>query len=227
MNILVVAAHPDDEILGMGGTLAVHATSRADHTRIVCLTDGSSTQYPGDVAIRARKQDEARRAAAILGVEDYIQLDLPDMRLDTVAHVEVNRAVEDHIRAFEPEVVYTVHPDVNQDHRAAFDSVMVATRPTPGQTVRRVLSFAPISSSEWTPPGVDWFLPNWFVDITETLEQKLLAFACYETERRPYPHPRSERAIRAHAELYGSAIGREFAEPFVLIRNVDAPEARA
>ena len=130
-------------------------------------------------------------------MKDYVHLDLPDMRLDTLPHVEVNRVVEEHVSDFAPEVVYTPHPDVNRDHRVLFDSVAVATRPMPDQVVRRVLTYAPTSSTEWTPAPLNWFVPNWFVDITGRLERKFAAFAHYETERRDYPHPRSERAIRA------------------------------
>jgi LmbE family N-acetylglucosaminyl deacetylase len=220
-RILVFAAHPDDEVLGMGGTIALHATVRGDAVRIVCVTDGSSAQYPGDAAKRAQKEEEARQAASELGVEDYVHLDLPDMRLDTLAHVEVNRVVEEHLSGFEPDVVYTPQPDVNHDHRALFDSVAVATRPVPGQPVRRLLTYAPTSSTEWTPAAVNWFVPNWFVDITATLERKLASFACYETELRAYPHPRSERAIRAAAELHGASCGCEYAEPFVLVRSLE------
>jgi len=218
MKVLVFAAHPDDEVLGMGGTLCLHAAK--DEVRVVCVTDGSSSQYPGDAAVRERKNDEAKRAAAVLGVEDYVHLDLPDMRLDTVAHVELNAVVEEHVRELAPEVVYTAQPDVNADHRALFESVAVATRPAPGQPVRAVLTYAPTSSTEWTPAATNWFVPNWFVDVTATIERKLEAFACFETERRVYPHPRSERALRAHAEFYGASAGCEYAEPFVLVRNV-------
>jgi LmbE family N-acetylglucosaminyl deacetylase len=220
MRVLVFAAHPDDEILGMGGTIALHAALRGDETRIVCVTDGSSSQYPDDHALRERKNDEARRAARELGVDDYVHLDLPDMRLDTVPHVDVNRIVEEHVRELRPEVVYTPHPDVNRDHVELFDSVTVATRPVPGQPVRRVLTYAPTSSTEWTPAGRNWFVPNWFVDVGETIERKLAAFACYETERREYPHPRSERALRAHAEFFGASCG---CEPFVLVRALETP----
>jgi len=219
-RVLVIAAHPDDEVLGMGGTIAVHA-DRGDVVRIVVVTDGSSSQYPGDDETRARKEEEARRAAAELGVEDYVHLDLPDMRLDTIAHVELNRVVEEHVRDHAPQVVYTAQPDVNRDHRALFDSVAVATRPVPGQPVRRVLTYAPTSSTEWTPAAVNWFVPNWFVDVTETLERKIAAFAHYETEQREFPHPRSERAIRAAAAFYGASCGCEYAEPFVLVRGLE------
>lgn len=219
-KVLVLAAHPDDEVLGMGATIALH-TSRGDHVRVVVVTDGSSTQYPGDAATRARKEEEALRAAAELGVEDYVHLDLPDMRLDTVAHVELNGVVEEHVRGHEPEIVYAVQPDVNLDHRMLFDAVAVATRPTPGHPVRRLLTYAPTSSTEWTPAAVNWFVPNWYVDVTETLERKVAAFAHYETERRDYPHPRSERAIRAAASFHGSSSGCEYAEPFVLVRGLE------
>ena len=220
IRVLVIAAHPDDEVLGMGGTIAVHS-ERGDVVRVVVVTDGSSTQYPDDAATRARKEEEARRAAAELGVTDYVHLDLPDMRLDTLAHVEVNTIVEEHVRDLAPQVVYTAQPDVNSDHRVLFDSVAVATRPTPGQPVRRLLTYAPTSSTEWTPAPVNWFLPNWFVDVTGTLERKLAAFVHYETERREYPHPRSERAIRAAAEYFGASCGCEYAEPFVLVRGLE------
>lgn len=220
-RVLVFAAHPDDEVLGMGGTIAVHASVRGDTVKVVCVTDGSSTQYPDDAAKRSQKEEEARRAAAELGVDDYEHLDLPDMRLDTLPHVEVNRVVEAQVRWFKPEVVYTPQPDVNYDHRALFDSVAVATRPVPGQNVRRVLTYAPTSSTEWTPAAVSWFVPNWFVDVTETFDRKLAAFRHYETEQRPYPHPRSERAIRAAAEFHGASCGCEYAEPFVLVRGLE------
>jgi N-acetylglucosamine malate deacetylase 1 len=220
VKVLVFAAHPDDEVLGMGGTIAVHAR-HGDVVRVVCVTDGSSSQYPGDTETRERKNAEAKRAAEILGVAHYVHLDLPDMRLDTVAHVDLNRVVEEQVREFAPSVVYTAHPDVNQDHRALFDSVSVAVRPVPGQAVRRVLTYAPTSSTEWTPAGANWFVPTWYVDITDTLDRKLEAFRCFATELREYPHPRSDRALRAHAELHGATVGCEYAEPFVLVRSVE------
>ena len=219
-RVLVVAAHPDDEVLGMGGTIALH-TARGDEVRVLVVTDGSSTQYPDDAETRSRKEEEARRAAAELGVEDYVHLDHPDMRLDTLPHVEVNRVIEEHVQGFAPAVLYTVQPDVNNDHRVLFDSVAVATRPVPGQPVRRLLTYAPASSTEWTPAAVNWFVPNWYVDVTETIERKIAAFAHYETERREYPHPRSERAIRATAEFHGTTCGCEYAEPFVLVRGIE------
>jgi len=226
VRVLVFAAHPDDDVLGMGGTIALHAL-RGDEVRVVCVTDGSSTQYPDDVETRERKAREAVEAATALGVAEYVHLDLPDMRLDTLPHVDVNRVIEEHVASWRPAVVYTVQPDVNHDHRVLFDSVAVATRPTPGHPVRRVLTYAPTSSTEWTPAPTNWFVPNWFVDITETFARKLDAFACFATETRDFPHPRSARALEAHAQLYGATVGCTYAEPFVLVRSVQPLAADA
>jgi N-acetylglucosamine malate deacetylase 1 len=220
MKVVVFAAHPDDEVLGMGGTIAVHA-DRGDTVTVVCLTDGSSTQYAGNVALRNQKNAEAQAAARILGVDEYVHLDLPDMRLDTLAHVDLNQVVDQHLRERAPEVVYTAHPDVNLDHRMLFDSVTVGSRPTPGQPVQRLLTYAPTSSTEWTPAATNWFVPNWFVDITATFQRKVEAFACFETEQRPYPHPRNERALKAHAQFHGASVGCEYAEPFMLVRGLE------
>lgn len=222
-RVLVLAAHPDDEVLGMGATIALHSGFRKDEVRVVCVTDGSSAQYTAESGLRERKDAEALRAARELGVADFVHLDLPDMRLDTIPHVELNGIVEHHVAEFQPDLVYTPHPDVNRDHCALFDSVAVATRPFPGQSVHRLLTYAPTSSMEWTAVAVNWFVPNWFVDVTTTIDRKVAAFACYETERRDFPHPRSERALRAHAEFFGASVGCAYAEPFVLIRGVEAP----
>ena len=219
-RILVVAAHPDDEILGMGGTIAKHAIRDSAEITVLWVTEGSSTQYPGDREIQLRKFKEAEAAARKLGVQHCIQGEMLDMRLDTVPHVEVNRIVEDAISEFRPETVYTVHPDVNMDHRTVFHSAMVATRPRPGSPVRRVLTYATTSGIEWTPPFDQTFIPNWFSDISSTIEDKVAAFEFYTTETRPWPHPRSARAIRATAEHWGSWAGCESAEPFVLVREI-------
>ena len=110
---------------------------------------------------------------------------------------------------------------MNRDHQAAFASVAVATRPFPGQPARRVLTYAPSSSTEWTPALLGSFQPNLFFDVGETIDRKVAAFACYETEQRPHPHPRNELAIRATARHYGASAGCEWAEPFVLVRALE------
>jgi LmbE family N-acetylglucosaminyl deacetylase len=219
-RILVVAAHPDDEILGMGGTIAKHAQHEGAEIAVLWVSDGSTGQYPGNREILERKFKEAEQAARTLGVVHCMQRELPNMRLDTVPHIDVNRVVEDAVEEFRPDTVYTVHPDVNLDHRAVFQSVMVATRPRAGCPVRRVLSYATTSAVEWTPPFETSFAPNWFSNITDTIEDKVSAFACYTTETRPWPHPRSSRAIRANAQTWGTWVGWDCAEPFLLVRQL-------
>lgn len=218
-RVLVVAAHPDDEILGMGATMAAHVDA-GDQVSVLWVTDGSSTQYPGRPDLLARKYEEADAALAELGVAPAIRGALPDMSLNTVSHVRCNRVVESAVEQARAEVVYCVHPDVNLDHRAVHESVSVATRPRPGAHVRRVLSYAATSSAEWTPPFRDTFSPTWFVDVTDTLDAKLRAFDRHRTEHRPWPHPRSARAVTARAESWGSAVGVAAAEPFVLVREI-------
>lgn len=218
--MLVVTAHPDDEVLGMGGTIARHALVDGGRVHVLCLSEGSSAQYPDDQERARLKTAEARRAAEVLGVERLAHLDFPDERLDGIPQLDLNRSIEEYLGEFDPHIVYTIHSDVNADHGAVFRSVAVATRTTPAQRVRRVLAFATPSSIEWTPPQLAQFAPTWFVDIGATLERKLAAFACYTTEMRPYPHPRSPEALRAHAAFYGAAAGCAAAEPFVLVRNV-------
>jgi LmbE family N-acetylglucosaminyl deacetylase len=219
-TVLVIAAHPDDEVLGMGGTIAKHALHEGATVAVVCVTDGSSSQYPGNQALLEQKKEEAKEAAKLLGVDQYIHHDLPDMRLDTIPHVRVNALIEAAVDELRPSVVYTVHPDINIDHQAVFRSAMVATRPRTGSSVRAVLTYAPRSSVEWTPPFEATFTPTWYADISETLETKILAFSRYATETRPWPHPRSPDAIRAAAATWGSAVGCDAAEPFVLVRHV-------
>ncbi|MFI9503352.1 PIG-L deacetylase family protein [Nocardia sp. NPDC052566] len=219
-QVLVVAAHPDDEILGMGGTIARHV-KQGDEVTVVWVTDGSSTQYPGRPDIVERKYVEAAAALETLGVRKWIKGGLPDMRLDTVAHVEINRVVEEAIAQTEADTVYCVHPDVNRDHRAVFESAAVAARPRPGSRVGRFLTYAPMSSNEWTPAQDSTFIPTWFVDISAEIDAKLSAFACYDTENRDWPHPRSAQAIRASAQLWGSVIGVPAAEPFLLVREIE------
>ena len=220
-RVLVVAAHPDDEVLGMGGTIALHAKHWGDCVRSLIVTDGSSTQYAGDEEKMQQKFEESEVASRALGVQEHCHLRFPDMKLDTVVHVELNAAVEQHVAEFKPQVVYCVHPDINRDHQCLFDSVLVATRPVPGCPVRRLVTYAPLSSTEWDPPVTARpFAPNLFVDIERTIEDKLAAMRRFATELRDYPHPRSLEGIRAFAAREGSRVGVRFAEPFCVMREI-------
>ena len=214
MNVLVVAAHPDDETLGAGGTMARHAL-HGDEVWACILTDGRSPHGAAECALRA---------GDVLGVKKVVFLGFPDQRVDELALLDVIRPLEALVTELRPDVVYThFSHDVNQDHRVAFNATMVATRP--GSGVSRVLSFEAASSTEWAAPfGGNVFAPNVFIDVSDTLAAKIEAMHCYsnaqQSEVRPYPHPRSYEAIEVYAKRHGIESGLDAAEAFMLVREV-------
>jgi len=217
-NVVVIAAHPDDEVLGAGGTIARLAHEGVPVT-VAVVTDGSTTQYVGDDAILERKSKSLVEAARILGVRETVHWNFPDMRLDTVEHVVLNRAIEELIEDTKCDTIFVHHAgDVNLDHQLVHRSVAVATRPHPGQPVKNVLTYEVNSSTEWgarAPRAMFW--ANFFVDISATIQPKLRALECYTDELREFPHPRSVIAVEARARVNGSAVGCEFAEAFHLM----------
>lgn len=221
---LVIAAHPDDEALGCGGTIARWA-DEAVPIRVAFLADGvgaragTGRNYENEVACR---RDAARSACATLGAESPTFGDLPDNRLDTVPLLEIIQVVERLIREYRPGTVLTHHAgDVNIDHQRAHQAVITACRPKPDHPVRRLLFFEVASSTEWQPPGsAPVFVPNVFVDIGDTLERKLAALRAYEREMQPWPLARSIAAVEHHARWRGATVGCEAAEAFILGREI-------
>lgn len=231
MNVLIVAAHPDDEVLGCGGTMAWHA-ARGDEVAVLILAEGATSRAgtspkEGKRAVSALAQ-AARRASESLGAKRVELLGFPDNRMDTVSRLEIVQAVERHVESWRPEIVYTHHSgDLNVDHQIAHESVATACRPSPGQYVKRILCFEVPSSTEWRLPGSSAaFQPNWFVDITPHLDSKLSALREYETEMRPWPHARSIEAITHLARWRGPSAGLEAAEAFMLARSIEVSAAR-
>jgi N-acetylglucosamine malate deacetylase 1 len=224
--LAVVAAHPDDEVLGCGGTIAKFASSgRAVH--VLLLADGENARAaPGAATVSptltGARADAAQAAGRILGCASVTLLDLPDNRLDTMALLDVTKQVEEFLRRHRPSTVFTHHSgDVNIDHRVAHDAVVVACRSQPDFPVREMLFFEVPSSTEWRPPSsAEMFCPNWFVDISATLAIKQAALQAYAEELRPFPHPRSVAAVEALARWRGSTVGVNAAEAFVLGRKV-------
>lgn len=217
-RILIVAAHPDDEILGMGGTIPLLKDNGA-LVDVVIVTDGSSTQYIGDKEVMERKHSESVKALEILRVDSVFQWKFPDMLLDTIPHVNLNQVLEDLINKNKYDCVFCQDfGDINMDHKKVYESVSVAVRPHPFQHVKLFLTYYVNSSSEWG--GISnkiIFSPNVFVDITNTLELKLEAMAEYKSELRDYPHPRSLKAIENSAKYFGNMVGYDCAEAFKLI----------
>jgi len=223
-RILVVAAHPDDEILGCGGTIA--RFSRDYPVYIAILGEGVSSRYERRELTKtdelAKLHECSRRVAAQLGARELFLLGLPDNRFDELALLDVTKKVEDLIAQLQPNVILTHHAgDLNVDHAITFRAVLTATRPVPGCPVREVYAFEVPSSTEWAFQRYEpTFRPNIFMDITNTIEVKIKSMQEYESEIRPFPHPRSAEAIRSIAQRWGSVVGLEFAEAFELIRSV-------
>ena len=224
-SILVVAAHPDDEVLGCGGTLARWAQERHE-VNVLLLADGessrSSVQSPLAESRVAARQQSAKLAATILGCASVKLLAMPDNRMDSVDMLEVVQQIEQFVQRHRPSTVVTHHAgDVNIDHRVVHDAVIAACRPQPGHSVKRLLFFEVPSSTEWRPAAsAQVFSPNVFVDITATLDAKLKALEAYGSELRAFPHPRSLEAVRALARWRGASVGVMAAEAFMLGREV-------
>jgi LmbE family N-acetylglucosaminyl deacetylase len=217
----VVAAHPDDEVLGCGGTIARHV-ALGDSVHVVITGEGIMARPGADPAELGEHREAAFRANDILGVETLTLHDYPDNRLDSVDRLDVTQFVESHVRKHAPAIVYTHHwADLNHDHTQLSECVVTACRPVPKQMIRRILCFEVPSSTGWRGPRRDAFEPNWFIDISKTLTTKLAALAEYGHELRDFPHPRSAEAVTHLARWRGATAGVEAAEAFVLARNLD------
>ena len=219
MKILIIAAHPDDEVLGCGATAARFA--REGHTispLIVC--ENASVRY--EMKMQKYLEECAIRSAKILGISRPIFLGLPDQKLDMYSALEMAQTLEKVIKEIKPEMIFTHHGgDINKDHQIIFEATLVAARPTPTNGVRTVFAYETISSTEWaTPDYYPKFNPNTFYDVTTTIELKLDAFRQYTSELRDYPHPRSIEGLELRAKDWGTRVGMRAAEAFQLIRTL-------
>lgn len=223
-TVLVIAAHPDDEVLGVGGTI-VKLSAEGVECHLLIVTDGSSSQYRDSdhlhEIIEAKKL-ETKSCADLLGFKSIHYGELPDMKLDKTPHIVINQVIEKVIDEVQPDTVFThFWGDVNRDHQEVYRSTLVAVRPVMGQVVRELYCYRVPSSTEWTPNKADtMFLANYFVDIDKYAEQKYKAFACYSTELREYPHPRSVQYLREADKAVGLRVGLLAAEEFVMLRKL-------
>lgn len=223
-KVLVIAAHPDDEVLGVGGTIA-KLSAEGVECHLLIVTDGSSSQYRDSdhlhEIIEAKKL-ETKGCADLLGFKSIHYGELPDMKLDKTPHIVINQVIEKVIDEVQPDTVFThFWGDVNRDHQEVFQSTMVAVRPVMGQVVRELYCYRVPSSTEWTPNKADtMFMANSFVEIEKFAEQKYNAFACYSTELREYPHPRSVQYLREADKAVGLRVGLLAAEEFVMLRKL-------
>jgi LmbE family N-acetylglucosaminyl deacetylase len=227
-KILVAAAHPDDEVLGCGATIAKLAEEGAE-IHVVFFSDGESSRFKGsnfsthEVAEKINsRQIAAIKAASVLGANPPLFFDFPDNRLDTIPLLDLTQALEDVIIELCPTLIFTHFPgDLNVDHQKVFEAVLVAARPQNNSTVKEILCFEVPSSTEWsTQVHRQGFSPNYFVDVSGYEHKKFQALQVYESEMREFPHPRSYEAIDALMKWRGAAANLKLAESFHLVRRI-------
>jgi LmbE family N-acetylglucosaminyl deacetylase len=224
-NVLVVAAHPDDEVLGCWGTMA-SLVQEGHKVYIAILGEGATSRYQArdqaDQSKVERLVSDSQKVAAMIGAKQVFNYSLPDNRFDTLPMLDVVKIIEKLVSQIEPAVIYTHHPsDLNIDHGVVFRATLTATRPLPGCPVRDLYTFEIPSSTEWSfSMYKPEFRPNVFVDITDTVDIKVEAMQTYKSESRSFPHPRSPESLRGIASRWGSVVGVEYAEAFELIRSI-------
>lgn len=222
-KILVVASHPDDEVIGCGGSM-VKWQELGHEVRILILADGVSARhlidsFPKEELIKRR--EAAMKSADIMGIGHIEFLDFPDNRMDTIDLLDIITEIEDRINSFVPDTIVTHwSSDLNIDHRITQQAVVTASRPQPNNSVKKILSFEVPSATNWQLNS-ESFDPNFHVDITETLSTKIKALNAYKYEMRKWPHSRSIESIENLAKYRGSSIGVEAAESFVLLRQIN------
>ena len=228
MNILIIAAHPDDEILGMGGTILKH-TSNKDNVTIVYMATGitarrSTTEIKSNEDKKLQNEilelrKDALKAAKLLKVKDIKFYDFPDNQMDSITLLNVVKAIEKEIKIVKPDRIYTNHyGDLNVDHKIVSNATLTACRPL-NEHVKEIFSFEVLSSTEWSYPYT--FKPNYFVNIKKQLSKKIDAMKMFKDESRSFPHPRSPENIKFVAGRWGSVSGFEAAEAFEIIRKIE------
>jgi LmbE family N-acetylglucosaminyl deacetylase len=219
-RVLVLAAHPDDQVLGCGGVMARYA-AQANTVGVLIATRGAPDLYSEDYVAGVRR--ETRAAHEVLNVSFCEQLDFLAPKLDTVPGHALADEFLRVFRTFHPTILYVPHRgDIHGDHQAVYQAALVAARPINGCSVRRILSYETLSESEWAPPGGDMaFVPTVFVNIEKHLAAKMSAMESYASQLKPPPHSRSLRAIEALARLRGAAVSMNAAEAFMLIRDIE------
>jgi len=222
-NILIVVAHRDDEVLGCGATIAKYIQA-GSKVRCLFMGRGKASRYSGGNNKKIKKEQgmldqEAKKAAKILGISEIIFEDFPDQQYDTVPFLKMVKVIEGVKNKFKPDIIFTHHQgDLNLDHRTVFRAVMTACRPLKNETVRKIYSCEVPSSTEWSTAMP--FVPNVFVDVKDFFNKKIEALKAYQSEIRDYPHPRSVRAVEIIARRWGLVVGKELVEAFELIREI-------
>ena len=219
MKVLVIAPHPDDEIIGVGGTIAKR-TEAGDEVYVCVVTKGCMPLFSPEYVEQGRL--ECRKADLMLGVKETIFLDFPAVMLETVPRHELNGKISDVIQKLKPDEVYIPHRgDMQIDHQMVVDAAMVGLRPKYEHVVKRIYSYETLSETGWNLPNVvNEFIPVVYEDISMTIEKKLKAMSIFQSQLSKFPHARSIGAIKALASFRGSMVSVNYAESFSLIREI-------
>ena len=227
-RILVIVAHPDDELLGLGATMNKLITEQNCTIRVIILGEGITSrsenrnpeQWSQELKIHRQNIETARKS---IGYESVGIYDFPDNRFDTIAMLDIVKVIEKEKETFQPEIIFTHHGgDVNIDHQRTFEAVITATRPMEDEIVKTVITFETPSGTEWIASSDPRkFSPNLFIEVSEkNLNAKINGMESYEFEKRKYPHPRSPEALMIIAQYRGLIVGKKFAEAFTIIRSI-------
>ena len=220
MPVAAIFAHPDDEVLGAGGAIAFHA-ARQDDVHVMLMAVGLEARGPTTKAQMIELRSQAERAADTLGAKSITFGDFPDNAMDTLPLLDVVKHVETFLSEHSIETIYTHHGgDLNIDHRIVHQAVLTACRPLPSRVGLHLLAGEIPSSTEWAVAPLAAFSPTNFLDISSTLATKLEALACYASELREWPHPRSLRGVETLARWRGCQSGLDAAEAFITLRSV-------
>ncbi len=217
-KILIVAAHPDDEVLGCFGTVA-KLIEQGYSAYTLILGEGKRSRGEVDSSALDGLRQEALKANSTIGIQKLYLEDFPDNRFDSVALLDIVQTIEKVKEEVKPDIIFThSRNDLNIDHQITYKAVITATRPMQKECVKEIYSFEILSSTEWNYPLS--FSPNIFWDVSDTIDKKIEAMRCYRSELREFPHPRSLEGIRLQAQLWGMKVGKEFVEAFECVRVV-------
>lgn len=227
-KIMIVVAHPDDEILGLGATMNKLINEFNVKTHVVILGEGLTSRSENRDTEKWKDQLRVHKENIIaaqkkIGYHSYKAYDLPDNRFDTVPLLDIIKIIENEKNLFNPEIIFTHHSgDLNIDHQLTFNAVITATRPLENEEVKSLITFETPSGTEWkSPTDPRHFLPNFFMKVSEqNLKNKIMAMESYLYEKRDYPHPRSPESLKIHAMKTGINIGCIYAEAFCIIRTI-------
>jgi len=223
MNVLVIAAHPDDEVLGVGGTVLKHI-EKGNEVNCLIMGEGITSRFNSRIEAPKNElnklKEKCLKSGEILGYSNIDFFDLPDNRFDSKNLLDIVKIIEKKLDTYKPNVIYThFDGDLNIDHKITAQAVLTACRPLPNNIITELLSFDTASATGWGFSS-NYFKPNVFIDITDQIEIKLNAMSVYDSEIFEYPHPRSIKALKIRASFWGSQVGIKYAEAFQLNRQI-------